>query len=84
MPEVRVIETPSKMRSAPMNVARLRVLQSIVKMSTPATNRSRPFRSSIQLLRATRSSARERVGEVRQGAWGSEHGNPPGKLCCNR
>ena len=57
MPEVRDIMTPSTMNSAPMKVARLRTSQSMLKMSTPATIRSTPLRSSFHQLLATRSAA---------------------------
>jgi len=57
MPTVRIAQRPSKMNSAPMNVARLRMLQSMLKISTPATIRTMPPVSSVVQLRARRSAA---------------------------
>ena len=45
------------MNSAPMNVARLRTLQSMLKISTPAMTRTMPLNSSVVQLRASRSAA---------------------------
>jgi hypothetical protein len=56
MPDVSIAEKPSKMNSAPMNVARLLTLQSMLKISTPATIRTAPFRSSRHQLRASVSA----------------------------
>ena len=57
MPTVRIAQTPSKMNSAPRNVERLRTLQSMLKISTPAMTRTMPLSSSVVQLRASPSAA---------------------------
>jgi hypothetical protein len=52
IPEIRAVDAPSRMNSTPMNVARLRTDQSMLKISTPATISSRPLRSSTHQLLA--------------------------------
>ena len=72
MPKVRAIEIPSKMNSAPMKVARLRTLQSIVKMRNPATISSRPLISRSGQFWATRSAP------SRESFWAKSGGAVPG------
>jgi hypothetical protein len=52
-PEVSASATPWTMNSTPMNVARLRTVQSMPKMRTPATMSSAPLSSSSHQLLAT-------------------------------
>jgi hypothetical protein len=57
MPEVSAYATPCTMKTTPRNVDRLRTLQSMLKISTPATISWRPFSSSFVQLLAIRSAA---------------------------
>ncbi len=49
--------TPSTMNSTPMKLARLRIDQLMLKISTPATISARPLTSSLHQLSATRWAA---------------------------
>jgi len=52
MPVVSASIAPWKMKSAPMNVARLLIVQSMLKIRKPATTRSAPLRRSTHQFRA--------------------------------
>jgi hypothetical protein len=52
MPVVSASATPWTMNSTPMNVARLRIVQSMLKIRKPATTSSAPLSSSTHQLLA--------------------------------
>ena len=52
IPVVSAVAMPWTMNSAPMNVARSRIVQSMLKIRTPATMSTAPFSSSSHQLRA--------------------------------